>query len=56
VVGTLGVLRDAAIHRLLEIRAALDRLSTHTNFRASQDLYVQVLQAVLNELGQTPAP
>jgi predicted nucleic acid-binding protein len=49
VVGTLGVLRDAAKQRLLDIRTALDQLRTKTNFRATEDLYTAVLDEVLRE-------
>jgi predicted nucleic acid-binding protein len=44
VIGTLGVLRDAAKRGLLEIGAALDPLRTRTNFRATDDLYNEVLK------------
>jgi predicted nucleic acid-binding protein len=47
VIGTLGILRDAAKSRLLDIRPALDELRTKTNFRCTADLYA----AVLRELG-----
>ena len=47
VIGTLGILRDAAKQDLLDIRTALDQLRTHTNFRATDELYA----AVLNEFG-----
>jgi predicted nucleic acid-binding protein len=43
VVGTLGILRDAAKQQLLDIRMALDHLRTQTNFRGSDDLYAEVL-------------
>ncbi len=49
VVGTLGVLRDAAKHGLLEIAAALDQLRTRTNFRATDELYSEVLKEVRGE-------
>jgi len=47
VIGTLGILRDAAKMSLLDIRTALDQLRTQTNFRATEDLYA----AVLSEFG-----
>jgi predicted nucleic acid-binding protein len=52
IIGTLGVLRDAARHRLLDISTALDRLRTQTNFRATEDLYAAVLEDVRHELGE----
>ncbi|NLY01115.1 MAG: DUF3368 domain-containing protein [Rhodopirellula sp.] len=46
VIGTLGVLRDAAKRGLLEIDLALDQLRTRTNFRAIDTLYNAVLKDV----------
>ena len=40
--GTLGVLRTAAIERLIDLPSALDRLLT-TNFRVSKALVAQLL-------------
>lgn len=42
VTGTLGVLRDAALERLLDLRVAISRLR-ETTFRASASLYDDVL-------------
>lgn len=44
VIGTLGVLRDAAKRGLLEIASALDQLRTRTNFRATDELYNEILK------------
>jgi len=46
VIGTLGVLRDAARRGPLEIAAALDQLRTRTSFRATDELYSEVLKEV----------
>lgn len=56
VIGTLGVLRDAATRHLLDISAALRQLRTQTNFRASEDLYAKLLEEVRREIGQSPTP
>ncbi len=50
VIGTLGILRDAAKRRLLDIRTALAELRTQTNFRGTEDIYAAVLHEVLREL------
>jgi predicted nucleic acid-binding protein len=50
VIGTLGILRDAAKRRLLDISVAIAQLRTETNFRGSEDLYTAVLHEVLREL------
>lgn len=43
VVGTLAVLRDAALRGLIDGVDAIERLRTQTNFRASRTLYAQFL-------------
>jgi predicted nucleic acid-binding protein len=39
VCGTLGVLRDAALSNLLDIRQEVEKLRTQTNFRGSERLF-----------------
>jgi uncharacterized protein len=40
--GTLGVLRDAALSNLLDIRIEIERLRSETNFRGSDKLFESV--------------
>lgn len=52
VVGTLGVLRDAALRDLLEIRSAVHQLRTTTSIYLSSDLADQVIVEVERDLGR----
>lgn len=54
VLGTLGVLRDAALAGHLEIEEALHRLGTKTNFRGARSLYAQVIDEIRRALGTRP--
>jgi predicted nucleic acid-binding protein len=42
--GTLGVLRDAALSKLLDIRVEVERLRAETNFRGSDKLFESVCE------------
>jgi predicted nucleic acid-binding protein len=52
---TLGVLRDAAVHGLLDLRAAFEKLG-QTNFRASPQLYSDILRSIERQDSDTPPP
>lgn len=55
--GTLGVLRDAALSNLLEIRQEVGKLRTQTNFRGSERLLESVCvetERLIQERSQLP--
>jgi predicted nucleic acid-binding protein len=55
--GTLGVLRDAALSNLLEIRQEVDKLRNPTNFRGSEQLLdslCEETERLIRERSQLP--
>jgi predicted nucleic acid-binding protein len=53
--GTLGVLRDAALCNLLDIRMELDRLRTETSFHGSDKLFDHVCSETERQIRQRTA-
>lgn len=49
VVGTLGILKQAALDSRIDLSATLEMLKTSTNFRGTDELYQRVLRDFENE-------
>jgi uncharacterized protein len=50
VVGTLGILKSAALDDRIDLAGAIEKLKTATNFRGTDELYRRVLQEFESEV------